>query len=270
MDPGMEQAFFVSTTDNMIKYYRPEFDRLYFGNEFCERLIPPLDSIKQALDFASEMGIGFTFVTPYVTNAGLETVEKVIDFIDSAVENFEVVFNDWGVFQYLTGLSSRTGYVMGRLLNKQKRGPRIMNIIDKVPSDTRDFYRGSLLDVPAAAGFLKKNHINRVEFDNLLQGIDLETSDPDISKSLYLPFAFVSTTRFCLTANCDSDEPADCIGIFPCARECRKYTFELVNPVMKQPLIRRGNTVFFFNDRIPEPMTEGRFNRVVVEPEIPL
>ncbi len=266
----MEQAFFVSKSEDMEKYYRPDFQRIYFGNEFCERLIPSPGCIKQAIAFADEHRIAFTFVTPYVTDFGLERVEKIIELLASEVEGFEVVFNDWGVFHYMSDVASRAVPVMGRLLNKQKRGPRIMNIIDKVPPDTRDFYRRSVLDVSAAARFLKSNGINRVEFDNLLQGIDLIGADTEISKSLYMPFAFVSTTRFCLTANIDRDEPADYIGIFPCEQECRRYSFELINPVMGVPLVRKGNSVFFFNDQIPEPMSEKRFDRIVIEPEIPV
>ena len=36
------------------------------------------------------------------------------------------------------------------------------------------------------------------------------------------------------------------IGIFPCKKECQKYTFTLDNPVMTTTLIRKGNTIVIF------------------------
>jgi hypothetical protein len=39
---------------------------------------------------------------------------------------------------------------------------------------------------------------------------------------------------------------------------------------MKIPLIRKGNTVFLLNEHIPESLEKKIFNRIVVQPEIPV
>jgi hypothetical protein len=109
-----------------------------------------------------------------------------------------------------------------------------------------------------------------VELDNLLQGIDLDGTDNGIHTSLYLPFAFISTTRFCLTANCEDETKKEYVGVFPCNKECQRYTFTLVNPVMTVPLVRKGNTMFFMNDTLPDAVTKRQVDRIVIEPEIPL
>jgi hypothetical protein len=109
-----------------------------------------------------------------------------------------------------------------------------------------------------------------VELDNLLQGIDLDGTDNGIHTSLYLPFAFISTTRFCLTANCEDETKKEYVGVFPCNKECQRYTFTLANPVMTVPLVRKGNTIFFMNDTLPDAVTKRQVDRIVIEPEIPL
>jgi hypothetical protein len=265
----MEQALFISRPEQLA-YCSDDFHRLYFGQEFCERLLPDRRQIDEVTAFAARRNLAFTFVTPYVTNAGLAAVEELLRHVVGAVPGVEVVFNDWGVYQLLAEDFSGQRRVLGRLLNKTKRGPRIINIIDQVPATTREYYQGSNLDVPAACRFLKERGIRRVEFDNPLQGLRLHGTDPEIAKSLYLPFAFVSTTRFCLTANCADSDAAARVGVFPCAQECRQYTFSLYNPVMRVPIIRKGNTQFIVNERIPDVVSQGLIDRIVVQPEIPV
>jgi hypothetical protein len=265
----MEQAVYISSIDKL-HYVSDDFTRLYFGAEFCERLIPSRQELETALRSASERSLGFTFMTPFVTNRGLELLEKLIHLLAQFRPDAEVVVNDWGVLQLLRSQYIQLKPVLGRLLNKSKRGPRIMNIFEQLPAETKEYFQGSNLDVPAAVRFLKQQGIERVEFDNLLQGISLKGSDPGIHTTLYLPFAYISATRFCLTANCDDTEKKDAIGVFPCGRECLKYSFNLYNPVMTLPLIRRGNAVFFIHESIPDVITRQQVDRIVVQPELPV
>lgn len=263
----MEQTLFISNPSGL-KYFQEDFARIYFGQEFCERLLPSQDDLEKVCAFSERENVHLTLVTPYVTDKGLLKVEKLIELFADKMPGAEVVFNDWGVFQFFKENGLDVKPVLGRLLNKQKRGPRIMNIIDQVPTETRDYYTGASLDVSATAGFLKKKGVFRVEFDNLLQGLDMTGLDKDIKRTLYMPYLFVSTTRFCLTANCDVGDTG--VGVMPCHHECQKYTFNLNNPVMKQPLIRKGNTIFAINDNIPETVPKGEVDRIVIQPEIPI
>jgi hypothetical protein len=197
-------------------------------------------------------------------------VEKLLDIVSSRAESPEVVFNDWGVYHMLARQFQSAQPVLGRLLNKIKRGPRIMNIIDQLPSACRSYYTGSNLDVPECAAFLTEKGIRRAEFDNVLQGTDFERIDSRIRRSLYMPYAVVSTTRFCLTAGCADPGRAGRVGIFNCSRECEQVSFTLHNPVMGRPLLRRGNTVFFMNESIPEAVPRRLVDRIVIAPEIPI
>ena len=51
---------------------------------------------------------------------------------------------------------------------------------------------------------------------------------------------------------------------------CCPNTFTLENPVMTVPLIRKGNSIFYLNENIPDIVAERFVDRIVVEPEIPI
>lgn len=265
----MEQSLYISKTANL-KYWDQEFNRLYFGMEFCERLLPSPSQLKKALDFVQENNAGFTLVTPYVTNSGLQKIEKLTTILMELKPDSEIVFNDWGVFHLLKEHHVPLTPVLGRLLNKMKRGPRIVSIKEKIPPTSYEYFMTPNLSIPEISDFLTTNNINRVEFDNLLQGLNLNGMSNHLHRSLYLPFAYVTTTRFCLMATIHHPEELK-IGVLPCNKECQQYAFRLFNPVMTIPLIRKGNTIFFSNEQIPsELIRDKKIDRIVVEPEIPL
>lgn len=265
----MERAIYLTKIEGLANF-GADFSRIYFGNEFCERLLPSVGELKEILDFTLKNEIKFTFVTPYVTNKGLKSLSSLFTFLAKENPGCEVVFNDYGVLRVLLNRYGELKPVMGRLLNKMKRGPRLMNLIDALPETTVKYFRGSSLDTQSFRNFLVKHKIRRVELDNLLQGIELNLSKLEISASLYFPYAYVTTTRACLAINCDVHGQEDVVGIFPCKKECQRYTFYLKSRIMPTFLIRKGNTIFFKNDRIPENLEEIGVDRIVYEPYIPL
>jgi len=259
----MEYAVFISKVENL-KYCEQSFTRLYFGNEFCQHLLPTQQELEDALDFACSLD--FTLVTPYVTDEGLAKLRFLFDLVSQRRPESEVVFNDWGVFSILREQYRSFEPVMGRLLNKMKRGPRLTTVMDRIPQATMEYFRSSNLSVPLFRRFLRENGVRRVEFDNVLQGIDFDFEGMELS--LYMPFAYVTTTRACLVNACDIPEERELVGIFPCQRECQKYTFYLKSEVMPVNLVRMGNTLFFKNEEIPQDLS--RVSRTVIEPEIPM
>ncbi len=266
MPVAREHALFISHSDNL-HYLTDDYQRLYFGDEFCERLLPSSGELAAAISAAAGQGVPFTFVTPYVTERGLQSVEQLLAQLPGGTE---VVFNDWGVLRRLRSSHPDLIPVMGRLLTKIKRGPRIMNFIDRLPPDALDHLRRTNLGVDVYRNFLSDNGVVRVEIDNPLQGLDLSDVPDGLHLSLHIPFAYVSTTRFCLVANCDDPEKKGFIGVFPCGRECRKYTFFLDNSVMTTLLIRKGNTIFFKNTNVPQELRDAaNIDRVVIAPEVP-
>ncbi len=265
----MEQALFVTKTENF-KYWDDSFSRLYYGTEFCERLLPADSELKEAIRFATKKQAGFTLVTPYVTSKGLDRVGKILGLVAEEGVQCETVFNDWGVFHLLGEEHPGIVPVMGRLLTKMKRGPRLMAVIDRIPKTAAEYFRTPNLNSPHVSKFLLAKGIGRVELDNLLQGLNLDGIDPELRHSLYLPFAYVTTTRFCLMASGRGKEREFEIGVTACRRECQESFFQLNHPIMAVPLYRRGNTIFLMNENLPDVISKGAVDRVVLQPEIPI
>lgn len=270
-DQQLTRALYITRAVDL-KHYDDSFSRVYFGNEFCQRLLPTAPELLQVMEFVHTNNINFTFLTPYVTEEGLKKLDPLFQEIDRGKPGSEVVFNDWGVLRVLKEKHNQLERVMGRLLNKMKRGPRLMNLLDAMPPSTNDYFQSCSLDSPLYRQFLINNGIRRVELDNTLQGISLNLSSPDLQASLYLPYAYITTTRLCMANSCDVQGKADEIGIFPCKRECRQYTFQLSHPVMPVPLLSKGNTVFLKNEKMPreEALRTSRIDRIVIEPDLPI
>jgi len=158
---------------------------------------------------------------------------------------------------------------MGRLLNRMKRGPRLMTVFDKLPPTTRQYFRDSYLNNPALNQFLATQGVGRVELDNLLQGIGFKLER--LRGSVYTPYVYVSTTRLCLVAGCEDASRASEVTVgAACQRECRRYTFHLRHEIMPLPLIRKGNTIFYHNARERADLEEHGIDRIVIQPEIPI
>lgn len=262
----MEQAVFISKTVDL-SYVTQKYTRLYFGNEFCQRLIPCLSDFKLISEFVSKRKMDFTLVTPYVTDDGLRRLAPVFRYVIDHFDAPEIVINDWGVFKLVKDEFNYSNLVLGRLLTKQKRGPRLLNIKEKAPQEMFQHFEQSNVDVPVLTEYLSANGIKRVELDNLLQGLDREESM--LKASLYLPFGYITTTRFCLTASCESRKKS--LRTIPeCNKECRKYTFRLKHKSMPVDLYLKGNSQFFKNERVPDNLECLAIDRLVYQPEIPI
>ncbi len=262
----MEKAFFVTNTQALAEIPHG-YARLYFGIEFCERLLPTQEELGRALDVAGQRKMAFTFVTPFLTDAGLEKAEALTAFLRDAGEDIEIVVNDFGFLHALNQKGWRGPIALGRLLTKQKRGPRLLNIVAQLPAEALEHFRQSNIDAPSTVEILSRLGVVRVELDNLLQGIS--RPEPVLKASLYTPYAYVTTTRYCLAAGCETPRPFR-RAIRPCARECRKYEFTLSHKAMPVPLLLKGNTQFLVNDSLPDDPEALKIDRLVFQPHIPL
>lgn len=152
----------------------------------------------------------------------------------------EVIFNDRGVLEIINRGFTSLQPVMGRLLNKMKRGPRLIHFMDMVPQENIDYLRTCSLEIPVYQKFLIMNRVMRAEIDNVLQGIDIDTRGSEMHLSLNVPYAYVTTGHLCLSCQVEDPDWEDRIVLTPCSRECRRYTFTLTHPVMGVPLVKKG------------------------------
>ncbi len=289
----MERAVFI-TKLSQLRYIDHKYSRLYYGNEFCERLIPSLQDLKEILDYIKMRGLNFSFVSPYVTNIGLGRLKVIFEFLKAKKVNCEVIINDWGVLNLVGREYLDFQPVLGRLLTKQKRGPRLIKLLKrqvrsrlmvnpenpgqrnilfqkKLPFDLDSYYKGSnASSVPIIHNFLISQRIKRIELDNLAHGIQLKLPQDKILASVYTPYVYITTTFFCPTAGCDQKKKS-ILKIKPCNRQCQKYIFKLRQRTMPKVIYLKGNTQFYKNTRLSmRELEESGVDRIVYQPEIPV
>lgn len=260
-----ENAIFICKLDNL-KKVTSKYNRLYFGNEFCQQLMPEEETLNEVLEFVLERGVGFSFVTPFLTNIGIRKVNPLLSLLRDKLPQAEVVINDWGLLRIIKRAYPQFNLALGRLLTKQKRGPRILNLMGKVPKSMIEHFRMSSTDTNIFTNFLINQGIKRIELDNLLQGIERSSQ---IKASLYHPFAYVTTTRYCLS-NPNTFNNGFQRAINPCNFECQRYTSKLRHKSMPVDLLLKGNTQFFENKNIPTDLEKMNIDRLVYQPQIPL
>jgi hypothetical protein len=277
MKTKLEKALFTQRMEDI----RKNIDRIYFGNEFCENLLPTLDILRKWYFYSKANKKEFTFVTPFVTNAGLQNLESLLTFLN-AQEDVEVVFNDWGVFKLMKDTFKNLNLVLGRLLTKQRRDPRMLKIFlgkqkiretvspdkkiktilfpKKVPHTLFEHYRASVINVGIFQEYLLSQSINRVEIDNLIWGMDI-TVNKKIGVSIYLPYGYITTSRMCgkLTLTYGA-----------CKKECKKYFLRLRNKDLPVPFYCIGNTVFYKSKVVSKDhLARSGINRIVYQPRMP-
>jgi hypothetical protein len=75
--------------------------------------------------------------------------------------------------------------------------------------------------------FLRQHGVTRVDLDNPLQDISLDFRGTGLRASICYPYAYVTTSRFCLANGCEDPARTDDVSITGCAQECRRYAFKL-------------------------------------------
>ena len=128
MKTKLERALFTNRFENIKK----DIDRIYFGNEFCENLIPTISTLKKIYLSAKVQNKKFTFVTPFVTEYGLKRLSEIFLWLKKRETECEIVVNDWGVLEYLhRELKGYFELSLGRLLVRQQRDPAMQKVLEK-------------------------------------------------------------------------------------------------------------------------------------------
>lgn len=260
------------------------WSRLYFGQEFCQRLLPGVETLRAAIEQAQRRSWGFSLVTPYVTDDGLVRLEPLLDALAGDWPGAEVVCNDWGVLATVGDRYPDLSPVAGRMLDKMKRDPRFSS------ADYARFFseqglnmlRDSNANAPAYQELLRSYRVGRIEFDNVLQGNDVDLSGSGMAGSVYAPFGLVTTGRVCFIGSLGlSSERRFRVGA-QCRRECRDYEHFLRRNLSPMPgavasdsvqqveLARKGNTTFYSHGDVSWVTAKRGFDRLVYEPVVPI
>ncbi len=102
-----------------------------------------------------------------------------------------------------------------------------------------------------------------------MQGVKLDIPKDSFSASIYMPYGYITTTRLCSADPLRKERKYSC-RISSCNKACLRYTEKLKNRSMPV-LYKKGNTLFFKNDRIMSQkwLIQAGINRIVYQPKIP-
>ena len=250
----MERALFLNRLEGE---FPAGYTRLYFGAEFCPWMLPPLATLRAALQAARAAGLAFTLATPVLLETSLEPLRHILqELLPELGDGDEVLISDLGALELVRELAPQRTVILGRVLSGQKRGPQILDL-DLSATDT-DYFRQGSWYADEACALLAELGIARVELDNLLQG--LAPLPAGLRGSLHYPFAMVASSR-----NCPYRTELD---PHRCAARCGEV-FTLESPHHRLPLLQGGNTQFLRNDRLPENPQDLGIDRLVHHPQLP-
>lgn len=264
-----------------------DFSRLYFGQEFCQNLIPSPSDVEQAYYFSRQLGWEFTYMTGgYNTEVGIEKIEANLRKLVELEADCEVVVNDWGVLHILTQRYPQFRLVVGRLLNKQVRlnmfmGGRDLPVFtggletskDEIMANQIAAYADVSVSNPDYLEALKSWGVQGVDFDITPQGIRRPEDGWGLTLGFYYPWTLMATGRNCPTAGIYDKVRTFVMTDRDCGRPCRKFN---CSPNMLQfdyPVCQRGPALFVQHDDFNERyITSGTsaFERLIYQPEIPL
>lgn len=257
-----------------------EINRIYFGNEFCDNLIPSINDIQTVYNYCIEKALGFSLVFPYVTQEKMRKVEDILDYILEHQINMEIVCNDWGCVYLVHERCPKQKIILGRLLDKMYKDVRIgENSYHSIfEENSLRYLKNTNAFCESNIEFLKKYNINRVELDCPPQGLALQGAKGinDINVSLYTNFGFIATGRMCMMRFLDAEGVPKFSLENECGRKCQVW-----NQKMKKnkniyacndsnfmtdtmELYRKGNTIFYLTDNV-EKILE---NNIQIDREI--
>jgi len=254
----IELAIYL-TNLNGFKYWEPKFKRVYFGNEFCEKLIPSREELKEVLDFADKKKMGFSLLTCQVSDFFLK---KIYNLFSVLRKKDEIVVNDWGIFNIISK-------DFKKMLPNCIFGKFLINNISILSEPIQEFLK--------KWGFVRKRF--EMEIFSFTRFPPLSFSREPIIKnypglkiSLYYPYSYITTARFC--PYLDYKDKRFQKPDFVCPKPCQKYTFVADHPIKKGgKLFLKGNT--WFIKQVGPSISRMRrdfpnIDRLVYMPTIPI
>ena len=81
------------------------FDRIYFGQESCDRLLPSENELSVMTQKVRHNRKQFSFITPPTIDKGLNKIKSLLRLLDP---EDEIIVNDLGVLKYVNDNYSHT------------------------------------------------------------------------------------------------------------------------------------------------------------------
>ena len=178
--------------------------RIYFGHETCEKLLPTINEIGDLLEIAEKRRLGLSFVTPFLTEKGMDKTLRFIEQLKTVTANtIEIVMSDWGLIHWLALNKNAGTPVAGRLLTGQQLDFRLAEAGNLSTEMAHHLSSCSLLK-DKTLEMLRTMNLNRFEISNVFQPMTLP-DDKKYHYSLHVPYVPLTVFRNCpenLNFNC--------------------------------------------------------------------
>lgn len=268
---------YFRNADNLYKFLKrndktlfPKIAGIYFGEEFCEYLAPPLNEVKRIYKDVKSAGKSLTFVTTVSSIRLLDYYEKIFAFLNEC-EHMEVVFNDWGILHLLRKNFKNIKPVLGRLLVKNKRyiykkyTPARDGLskkdIHSIAINQLHILRDTNLSIKEYRSFIKSYGIEKIDLDIPPQGIKIPAM-PEFNFGFYYPWGYLTGGRTCPY---NQKTPFHVPASLCRNKQCRDKINLLTSNDWSIALQEYGNVVLY---RIQEEKITPPFTRIIWEMDI--
>lgn len=276
MKSRFEVALFIER--NRLPAGSMAIDRIYFGHETCQDLLP---SPLQAYELATrciERNCKITLVTPFLRDTGLSKCRRLIDSLVSFTEEIEIVCSDWGLLNCLCN-DKISQPIISRYLCGQHVDPRLDRIINPSPHAQHErlirhvdgtlcqlkykkphdilagHYRSISFDRKSVIEFFSDRGVKRCEISNAIQGIDV-SGWSNLSYSLHVSDVPIALMKRCPGEDEDFRLPAPC-------GSCSFENVEWQYPDLPVKVFRKDNALYYSHSSAPLNLNELPIDRLI-------
>lgn len=214
-------------------------NRIHYGNEFCERLLPHSAQLERVVEWSTARGLAITLLTPMLADRGIGQLPRLLQRLP---EQSEVVVNDWGVLRLLREQYPRLQPVAGRQMVKMIKDPRLPSAewASAIPPGTQSSLYPKLM---------RRFGVDAVETDirPFAEPTDLQPNG--LRLSVHLPFGYTLKGRICKPGSLSLEKSKKFAPGHSCQKECLIYYSRMQRTGCQSPhelpSFLRGNTIFY-------------------------
>lgn len=239
-----------------------QYNGLCFGAEFCGRRLPSPSEVSRVSSLCKELGKNFSLVSPVLREGAFDHARSWLERVAAVAQGSECSINDWGLLLWMQKEQLPLRLVAGRLLGRQRRGPRTVQLILSATPEEAACLKGSVWDDPEVSSLLTDMGLQRIEIDVLLQGARRPVLPPGVSISLCGPWLPATLAPACPWTENPLLCPAKCL---------EQPEAKLLNDNDPHPLWSRGGAVFVNYGPMPGATLAASLgaDRIVWSEEIP-
>jgi hypothetical protein len=215
---------------------------LYFGNSYCEHLLPSLLDIAKAYSNFSDKHHNFVFVFAPIASKLNEAKEICLYLKELGVK--EIVVNDYGMLEHVLSMGFKP--ILGVNFTKtiksaflEHKEPR--DLTKEQFENQKELLKGVEFELKYLREFLKSLNIGRFSIENIEFESSFLTQKPLLNVDLYYPYITISNSRACDIAGVFEDKR----GYFAqesCDRFCKEIYLEFKNSSVTG-LLSRYNSI---------------------------